>query len=83
MKVVIFAWMLCKPRHLQKIASFWQSRNIEPIQIFSPPKELFFPYWYGSRGGAKVASMLSNTFSTDKPERVFFHAFSGQVIFVT
>ncbi len=80
MKVVIFAWLNCKPKHLQKIASWWESKNIRPISVFSPPQNLFFPYWLGRRAGARTAKGLihDSEYELGKDEKLFMHAFSGQ-----
>jgi hypothetical protein len=76
-KVIIFAWLNCKPKHLQKIASWWEAKNIKPITVYSPPQNLFFPYWLGRRAGAQTAKLLTDD-GLGKDDQTFMHAFSGQ-----
>jgi hypothetical protein len=80
MKVILFAWLNCKPKHLQKIESWWKAKNINPVSVFSPPQNLFFPYWLGRPAGARTAKLLTDESESElgKKQNLFMHAFSGQ-----
>ena len=77
LRVVVFGWLNCKPKHLQKVSSWWKEKKIEPTLVFSPPQTLFLPYWCGRPAGSKLCAELEANNGQNRD--LFLHAFSGQV----
>lgn len=71
--VIILAWMMAKPRHLEKYSKIYLEKGFDVLIVYLPPMDLLFPV-NGSQVIAK--SVMDFLKKNSQYENLLVHGFS-------